>query len=71
MGLPYIPHAVFDFFCQNVKKHLHFCHSDHKGKLICGQLDSVACLFYVKYLFWYIAHNWNFGNFGHPSRTTI
>ena len=52
MGFPYIPEAVFSFFCQTVNKHLHFSHIEVtliiKGNQFVG-FDSVACCVYNFY----------------------
>ena len=48
MGFPYISDTVFKVFCQSSNKRLHFSRigvtlENHKGQLICVELDDVTC----------------------------
>ena len=55
-------------FCQTVNKHLHFSHIEAtliiKGDRYC----SMLC---VQFLFWYMAHDWNYGILATPARTIV
>ena len=53
------------------KKFLKFCQASFSSIVHCGQFESVAHCAGVKFSFWYIAHNWNYGMLAASARTIV